>query len=148
MVKTYSNYIDFILSLNTINNRSHFMKSKKEALNVLGEPLEHCSCDPMTGYLRDGLCNTTPDDFGTHVVCAVLTQEFLNYSASKGNDLMTPIPQYNFPGLKAGDKWCLCVSRWKQAERANCAPLVILKATNWVALNYVPLELLLTYAFE
>jgi len=124
------------------------MNPTKTALNVLGGPLEHCSCDPMTGYLRDGLCNTTPDDFGTHVVCAVLTQEFLNYSASKGNDLMTPIPQYNFPGLKVGDKWCLCVSRWKQAERANCAPLIILKATNLIALKYVPLELLLTYAFQ
>jgi uncharacterized protein (DUF2237 family) len=124
------------------------MNPTKTALNVLGGPLEHCSCDPMTGYLRDGLCNTTPDDFGTHVVCAVLTQEFLNYSASKGNDLMTPIPQYNFPGLKVGDKWCLCISRWKQAEQANCAPLIILKATNLIALKYVPLELLLTYAFQ
>lgn len=124
------------------------MNPTKTALNVLEGPLEHCSCDPMTGYLRDGLCNTTPDDFGTHVVCAVLTQEFLNYSASKGNDLMTPIPQYNFPGLKVGDKWCLCISRWKQAEQANCAPLIILKATNLIALKHVPLELLLKYAFE
>ena len=122
------------------------MATKTTVLNVLGEPLENCSCNPMTGYLRDGFCNTTPDDFGTHVVCAILTDDFLQYSASKGNDLMTPIPQWNFPGLKAGDKWCLCVSRWKQAEKANCAPLVDLKATNAVALKHVTLELLKQYA--
>jgi uncharacterized protein (DUF2237 family) len=122
------------------------MATTTTVLNVLGEPLENCSCNPMTGYLRDGFCNTTPDDFGTHVVCAILTDDFLQYSASKGNDLMTPIPQWNFPGLKAGDKWCLCVSRWKQAEKANCAPLVDLKATNAVALKHVTLELLKQYA--
>jgi uncharacterized protein (DUF2237 family) len=121
------------------------MNTTNSALNVLGGPLENCSCDPMTGYLRDGFCNTTPDDFGTHVVCAVVTKEFLDYSFSKGNDLMTPIPHWNFPGLKPGDKWCLCVSRWKQAEKANCAPFVCLKGTHELALKYVTLELLSTY---
>ncbi|WP_047546189.1 DUF2237 family protein [Psychroserpens sp. Hel_I_66] len=122
------------------------MDTSTTVLNVLGTSLEHCSCDPMTGYLRDGFCNTTPDDFGTHVVCAVVTKAFLEYSASKGNDLMTPIPQWNFPGLKPGDKWCLCVSRWKQAEKANCAPHVDLSATHAITLNYVSLELLQQYA--
>ncbi|MFQ3296787.1 MAG: hypothetical protein ACI9JT_001663 [Polaribacter sp.] len=115
-------------------------------LNVLGKSLENCSCNPMTGYLRDGFCNTTPDDFGTHVVCAVVNKEFLEFSFSKGNDLMTPIPHWNFPGLKPGDKWCLCVSRWKQAEKANAAPLVDLQATHELALKYVSLALLEKYA--
>ena len=83
------------------------MTNTKSVLNVLGGLLDTCSCNPMTGYLRDGFCNTTPDDFGTHVVCAVVTKTFLEYSFSKGNDLMTPIPHWNFPGLKPGDKWCL-----------------------------------------
>lgn len=122
------------------------MSKSIKALNVLGEPLENCSCDPMTGYLRDGFCNTTPDDFGTHVVCAIVTSEFLQYSLSRGNDLITAVPQWNFPGLKPGDKWCLCVSRWKQAENANVAPFVDLKATHELALKYVSLDLLKQYA--
>ncbi len=122
------------------------MTSKTQSLNVLGTPLQNCSCDPMTGYLRDGFCNTTPDDVGTHVVCAIVTQEFLEYSASKGNDLMRPIPQWNFPGLQPGDKWCLCVSRWKQAEKANVAPFVDLNATHALALKFVSLDLLQQYA--
>jgi uncharacterized protein (DUF2237 family) len=122
------------------------MATTKPTLNVLGTPLESCSCDPMTGYFRDGMCNTTPDDFGTHVVCAVVTDAFLHYSLSKGNDLITPIPQWNFPGLKAGDKWCLCVSRWKEAEKANVAPKIHLEATHALALKYVSIELLKAYA--
>lgn len=124
-------------------------KSKEtttKALNVLGEPLDNCSCNPMTGYLRDGFCNTTPDDFGTHVVCAIVSDEFLTYSLSKGNDLITPKPEWNFPGLKAGDKWCLCVSRWKEAVVANVAPKVDLNATNQIALKYVSLDLLQKFA--
>ena len=121
------------------------MRTAKVTLNVLGGALESCSCNPMTGYLRDGFCNTTPDDFGTHVVCAIVTEVFLQYSLSKGNDLIAPIPQWNFPGLKPGDKWCLCVSRWKQAEKANKAPFVDLKATHEVTLKYVSLELLKKY---
>ncbi len=122
------------------------MTTTKTSLNVLGEPLENCSCNPMTGYLRDGFCNTTPDDFGTHVVCAIVTEDFLKYSLSKGNDLITPKPHWKFPGLKPGDKWCLCVSRWKQAEKANVAPSVDLKATHELALKFVSLELLKKYA--
>ena len=122
------------------------MSKSIKALNVLGEPLENCSCDPMTGYLRDGFCNTTPDDFGTHVVCAIVTSEFLQYSLSRGNDLITAVPQWHFKGLKPGDKWCLCVSRWKQAETANVAPFVDLKATHELALKYVSLDLLKQYA--
>lgn len=122
--------------------------STKQPLNILGTPLQTCSCNPMTGYLRDGLCNTTPDDYGTHVVCAIVTKEFLEFSAIKGNDLITPKPHWNFPGLKPGDKWCLCVSRWKQAEKAGVAPLVDMLATNAVALKFVSLEKLKTYAIQ
>ena len=122
------------------------MSTEKPTLNVLGSPLENCSCNPMTGYFRDGFCNTTPDDFGTHVVCAVVTKAFLEYSLARGNNLITPIPQWNFPGLKPGDKWCLCVSRWKEAEKANVAPFVDLNATHALALKHVPLELLKQYA--
>ncbi|WP_439153325.1 DUF2237 family protein [Winogradskyella sp.] len=122
------------------------MQKIKETLNVLGEPLENCSCEPMTGYFRDGFCKTIAQDTGTHVVCAIVTEEFLQYSLSKGNDLITPIPQWQFPGLKPGDKWCLCVSRWKQAEKVNKAPLVDLRATHEVALKHVSLDLLKQYA--
>ena len=121
------------------------MSDSKTTLNVLGKPLETCSCDPMTGYFRDGICNTDANDVGTHVVCAVVTQEFLEYSRSRGNDLIKPVPQWNFPGLKPGDKWCLCVSRWKQAVKADVAPLVDLNATHQLALKYVSLELLQEY---
>ena len=123
-------------------------KPTAKAINVLGEPLENCSCNPMTGYLRDGFCNTTADDYGTHVVCAIVSEEFLQYSRSKGNDLITPKPHWDFPGLKPGDKWCLCVSRWKEAVNANVAPKVDLNATNYVALKYVSLELLKAYALS
>jgi hypothetical protein len=119
---------------------------RTRALNVLGTPLENCSCNPMTGYLRDGFCKTTADDFGTHVVCAVISDAFLSYSLSKGNDLISPRPEWDFPGLQAGDKWCLCVSRWKEAVGAGVAPKVDLSATNAVALRFVSLELLKEYA--
>jgi uncharacterized protein (DUF2237 family) len=115
-------------------------------LNVFGQPLENCSCDPMTGYFRDGFCNTISVDSGTHVVCAIVTNEFLEYSLKKGNDLITPKPNWDFPGLKAGDKWCLCVSRWKEAEKANVAPKIDLNATHQLALEYVSLELLQQYS--
>lgn len=118
----------------------------KDALNVLGTTLENCSCNPLTGYFRDGFCNTNLQDSGTHVVCAIVTKDFLKYSLSKGNDLITPIPYYNFPGLKPGDKWCLCISRWKEAEIANVAPFIDLKATHKAALKYVSLKLLKKYA--
>jgi|TARA_B100000768_G_scaffold73435_1_gene70373 uncharacterized protein (DUF2237 family) len=117
-------------------------------LNVLGAPLKNCCTSPMTGYFRDGFCRTTKDDYGTHTLCAIITKEFLEYSASKGNDLITPIPHWNFPGLKPGDKWCLCISRWLQAEKAGKAPFVILEATHIKSLQYTSLEILKKYTFK
>lgn len=102
----------------------------------------------MTGYFRDGLCRTIAQDTGTHTVCAVMTDEFLRFSAAQGNDLITPMPYYQFPGLKAGDKWCLCVSRWVQAQKAGKAPLLILEATHEKTLDYAPLALLVQYAYK
>lgn len=102
----------------------------------------------MTGYFRDGLCRTEIGDTGTHTVCAVMTEDFLKFSASKGNDLITPLPYYQFPGLKVGDKWCLCVTRWIQAEKAGKAPKLILEATHEKTLEYTSLNLLVKYAFK
>ena len=116
--------------------------------NVFGEPLVICCKSPVTGYFRDGLCRTISQDTGTHTVCAVMTDEFLIFSAAKGNDLITPIPYYQFSGLKAGDKWCLCVTRWLQAERSGKAPKLILEATHEKTLDYAPLALLIKYAFR
>jgi hypothetical protein len=108
--------------------------------NVLGKPLEPCSMDPMTGFYRTGHCCTGPGDVGLHTVCAVMTEEFLNFSKSRGNDLSTPMPRYDFPGLKAGDRWCLCVTRWVEALEADMAPRVVLEATHISALEFVDLE--------
>ena len=116
--------------------------------NVFGEPLQICCNDPMTGYFRDGLCRTISEDKGTHTVCAIMTDDFLNFSASRGNDLITPMPYYQFPGLKEGDKWCLCVSRWIEAEKAGKAPKLILEATHEKTLEYTSLNLLVKYAFK
>jgi uncharacterized protein (DUF2237 family) len=123
-------------------------KNKKTtmATNVLGTELEACCFDPLTGYFRDGFCKTRTDDVGTHVVCAVVTQDFLTFTKSQGNDLETPVPQYNFPGLKPGDKWCLCVLRWKEALDAGFAPPVVLASTHKIALKYVTLEELKSHA--
>jgi uncharacterized protein (DUF2237 family) len=112
----------------------------EESKNILGTKLECCCNNPMTGYYRDGYCQTGPTDFGVHVICAEVTQEFLEFSRSQGNDLITPAPMYNFPGLKAGDKWCLCASRWQEALQAGVAPPVILASTHENALKYVSLE--------
>jgi len=109
-------------------------------LNVLGTPLRSCSYDPLTGYYRDGCCNTDEKDQGSHVICAKLTQEFLDFSFRQGNDLITPRPEYRFDGLQAGDRWCLCALRWKEAYLAGVAPNVVLESTNIRALNYVTLE--------
>ncbi|NBC24950.1 MAG: DUF2237 family protein [Bacteroidetes bacterium] len=114
--------------------------------NVFGEPLQSCCKDPLTGYFRDGYCKTDASDRGTHTVCAVVTKAFLRFSKSKGNDLMTPRPQYQFPGLKPGDKWCLCALRWKEAYEAGVAPKVVLEATNEKTLEYIPLKDLVKYA--
>jgi hypothetical protein len=100
----------------------------------------------MTGYYRNGFCQTGSDDRGTHVVCAEMTEEFLSYTKSKGNDLSTPIPAYNFPGLKPGDRWCLCIIRWLEAEKAGVAPKINLKSTNKKALEYTNLKMLEKYA--
>ena len=108
--------------------------------NVLGGELEVCCTSPMTGYYRDGLCRTDASDAGTHVICARVTQAFLEFSRSNGNDLITPRPEYNFVGLKAGDCWCLCATRWREALQANVAPPVRLEATNIKALEFVSLE--------
>lgn len=110
------------------------------ARNVLGEPLANCCTDPMTGFFRDGFCHTGWQDRGTHVVCAVMTREFLEYTLAQGNDLCTARPEYSFPGLAPGDKWCLCVSRWKEAMLAGVAPPVELAATHEKALSVVTLE--------
>jgi len=112
----------------------------KDSLNVLGTSLVSCSYDPLTGYFRDGCCNTDEHDRGSHVICAKVSQEFLDFSLRQGNDLITPRPEYRFQGLKAGDRWCLCALRWKQAFEAGVAPKVILESTHINALDYVTLE--------
>ena len=110
------------------------------ARNVMGTPLEACCSDPMTGYYRDGYCNTGAGDFGAHVVCAQMTAAFLEFSKARGNDLMRPRPEYQFPGLKPGDCWCLCASRWQEAFEAGCAPKVKLNSTHDGALEFVSLD--------
>ena len=119
-----------------------------EATNVVGGKLETCCTSPMTGYYRDGKCNTGGGDFGAHTVCAQLTEEFLQFTKSNGNDLMTPVPEFNFPGLKPGDCWCLCASRWKEAMDAGVAPPVVLAATHALTLEYVSLDELKQHAAD
>ncbi|QKQ76261.1 DUF2237 family protein [Nostoc sp. TCL240-02] len=117
-----------------------------EAKNVIGGDLESCCTSPMTGFYRDGFCRTGGQDFGSHVVCAEVTIEFLEFTKSQGNDLSTPAPDFNFPGLKPGDRWCLCASRWQEAFEAGVAPPVILSATHARALEVVSLDELKKYA--
>ncbi len=112
----------------------------REARNVLGGPLQTCGTDPLTGFYRTGCCETGPDDLGRHVVCAVMTPEFLAFSKLAGNDLSTPNPAAGFPGLRPGDRWCICALRWKEALEAGCAPPVVLEATEEAALEVVSLE--------
>ncbi|MBC7137634.1 MAG: DUF2237 domain-containing protein [Defluviimonas sp.] len=116
------------------------------SINVLGGPLEPCSTAPMTGFFRDGRCNTCAADTGSHSVCVIVTAEFLAWSKYVGNDLTTPRPEYRFAGLRPGDSWCLCASRFVQAHDEGCAPLVRLSATHLRALDLVPLEVLEVYA--
>ena len=116
------------------------------AVNVLGTPLQACSFDPLTGFLRDGCCTADAQDRGTHLVCARVTREFLDYSLARGNDLITPRPQWRFAGLKPGDRWCLCATRWLEAAEAGVAPLVVLEATNRLVLELIPLALLQAHA--
>ena len=124
------------------------MSSKRGSLNVLGGPLESCSIDPMTGWFRDGCCETQANDRGRHLVCTVMTEEFLKFSMARGNDLATPRPEYSFPGLNAGDQWCLCLERWKEAHAAGCAPQVVLEATHQIALERVPLGTFQSFAVK
>lgn len=119
-----------------------------EALNVLGEPLAPCGLDPVTGFYRDGCCNTGYEDVGIHVICAKMTHEFLAYSKLRGNDLTTPAPELGFPGLKPGDRWCLCAARWKEALDAGVAPRVILQATHEEALAVLALADLKRHAID
>lgn len=114
--------------------------------NVLGGELECCCQDPMTGFYRDGYCRTGPGDYGLHTVCAEMTDEFLHFSRQRGNDLMSPMPEFGFPGLQAGDRWCLCVSRWAEALEAGCAPPVVLEACHNSALEFVDLADLKAHA--
>ena len=118
------------------------------ALNVFGTPLESCSHDPLTGFYRDGCCHTGPDDLGVHTVCVVATEAFLAFSREVGNDLSTPRPEYRFPGVRPGDRWCLCASRWKQAWEAGHAPPVVLTATHEATLGVVPLKALVAHAYR
>ena len=119
-----------------------------DAKNVLGGPLRACSIDPLTGFYRDGCCHTGDDDVGIHVVCAVMTREFLAFTLTEGNDLSTPRPEYRFPGLVPGDRWCLCARRWADAMEAGVAPPVVLEATHEAALRVVSLEALRKHAAE
>jgi hypothetical protein len=114
--------------------------TRPQQKNVLGEKLEDCSRDPITGFFRDGCCKTGPNDTGSHTICAQVTAEFLAFSRARGNDLSTPRPEFNFPGLKPGDSWCVVAARWREALEAGVAPPVKLNATHQAALNYVSLE--------
>lgn len=119
-----------------------------DSINVLGEALLACGEDPVTGFFRDGHCNTCKEDTGSHTVCVKVTQEFLEFSRFRGNDLSTPMPAYNFPGLKPGDSWCLCAARWLEAHQNGMAPKVYLMRTHQKALEIVDLEILRDYAAD
>ncbi|MBV8464391.1 MAG: DUF2237 domain-containing protein [Burkholderiales bacterium] len=119
-----------------------------DALNVLGLPLEACSFRPVTGFFRDGCCNTSSEDVGRHIVCVQVTDDFLAFSAARGNDLSTPRPEYAFPGLVAGNRWCLCADRWVEALLHGAAPMVVLAATHEDVLEQVSLETLVEYGID
>jgi uncharacterized protein (DUF2237 family) len=131
-----------------LDDKGFELMEKDASVNVLGEPLAQCSMDPVTGFFRDGACNTCAEDRGSHTVCAVLTAEFLAYSKYVGNDLSSPRPEFGFAGLTPGDQWCLCASRFLQAHDEGCAPRVSLAATHQRALEIVPLEVLRQYALD
>ena len=117
-------------------------------LNIFGEEISECCTNPITGFTRDGFCSHHPLDHGLHLVCALMTKDFLEFSKSKGNDLSTPRPEFNFPGLKEGDSWCLCAERWKEAFECGCAPNVYLKRTNKKALKIIDMEILKDFALD
>jgi uncharacterized protein (DUF2237 family) len=118
------------------------------SVNMLGDELEPCSMDPVTGFIRNGCCEAHIDDGGAHTVCAVMTAEFLEFSKAQGNDLSTPRPEFGFAGLKPGDRWCLCAARWRQAYEADKAPRVLLKATHREASTIVPHAALISHALD
>ena len=120
----------------------------EESLNVFGEPLQSCSDNPLTGFFRDGCCNTNDNDVGSHTVCIKITTEFLEYSRFRGNDLTTAVPEQGFPGLKPGDKWCLCALRWLEAYQNEMAPKIVLASTHQRATDIIPIELLKSYAVD
>ncbi|MEB3158320.1 MAG: DUF2237 domain-containing protein [Synechococcus sp.] len=122
--------------------------SRSEGLNVLGLPIETCSCDPITGWFRDGTCRTDATDLGRHSVCCVMTERFLTYSKAQGNDLSTPNPAFGFAGLRPGDHWCVCAPRWKQAYDDGMAPPVRLQATEQTTLEIIPLSVLQKHAHQ
>ena len=119
-----------------------------ESINVFDEALENCCDDPVTGFFRDGCCNTSDDDVGCHTVCVHVTPEFLEFSRFRGNDLSTPMPQFSFPGLRPGDRWCLCASRWLEAHEQGMAPRVYLRGTHKRTLDVVPLDTLRKFAVD
>jgi uncharacterized protein len=116
--------------------------------NIFGRPLKPCCKNPVTGFYRTGCCETGPEDLGAHVVCIQVTDDFLEFSKARGNDLSTPMPQFDFPGLKEGDRWCLCALRWKEAYDAGVAPPIILSATHEEALKYIPMEELRQFGLD
>lgn len=124
------------------------MKGDGTTLNVLGQPLELCSLEPLTGFFRTGSCETCDEDLGLHTVCACMTEEFLAFSKASGNDLSTPHPEFEFPGLKPGDRWCLCAARWQQALDAGAAPRVVLRSTQQRTLEIVALNDLKAHAID
>jgi uncharacterized protein (DUF2237 family) len=130
------------------DDRDNGGRKPAAARNVLGEPLEICSIKPMTGFYRDGCCNTGRDDVGSHTVCVVMTRTFLEFSKSRGNDLSTPVLEFGFAGLKAGDRWCLCAPRWQEAFESNHAPRVVLRATHKGALAHCSLADLKRFAVD
>jgi uncharacterized protein len=136
------------MPLDDTGRRGRGEGGKPPARNVLGGTLLPCSVAPLTGFFRDGCCNTGPMDHGLHVVCAEMTEDFLAFSAARGNDLSTPRPEYGFPGLKPGDRWCLCAARWEEARLAGQAPKVLLEATHQAALAVVSLAHLRQHALD
>ena len=125
-----------------------FGPGRRPSRNVFGEKLTPCSTAPLTGFFRNGCCDTGPEDMGSHTVCVVMTDEFLRFSKAHGNDLSTPLPEFGFPGLKAGDRWCLCAPRWQEAFEAGQAPRVVLRATHEGALDYCSLADLKAHAVD
>jgi uncharacterized protein (DUF2237 family) len=122
--------------------------TEKIQLNIFSEEIEDCSCDPMTGFFRNGCCETSDHDAGSHTVCALMNKEFLEFSSSRGNDLINPVPAFNFPGLNPGDRWCLCANRWLEAYGAGAAPHIIARATNIKALEIIEIEQIKEFAID